>query len=105
MPTLIVTTRDGSEQNIDAGTNVSVMEIIRDAGVDQLLALCGGCCSCATCHVYVDGPLASQIPEVSADENDLLDSSDHRQANSRLSCQINFTAELDGLRVTIAPED
>lgn len=105
MPTLIVTTRDGSEQSIDADTNVSVMEIIRDAGVDELLALCGGCCSCATCHVYVDEKFADQLPEVSADESDLLDSSDHRNASSRLSCQINFTSALDGMRVTIAPED
>lgn len=105
MPTLIVTKRDGSEQNVDASTNVSVMEIIRDAGVDELLALCGGCCSCATCHVYVDDSFAGQLPEITADENDLLDSSDHRTANSRLSCQINFTAALDGMRVTIAPED
>ncbi|CAH0495328.1 2Fe-2S iron-sulfur cluster-binding protein [Novosphingobium sp. CECT 9465] len=105
MPTLIVTKRDGSEQNVDASTNVSVMEIIRDAGVDELLALCGGCCSCATCHIYVDESFAGQLPEVTADENDLLDSSDHRQANSRLSCQINFTSALDGMRVTIAPED
>jgi 2Fe-2S ferredoxin len=105
MPTLIVTARDGSDRAIEAGTNVSVMEIIRDAGFDELLALCGGCCSCATCHVYVDGPLAATLPSVSDDENDLLDSSDHRQANSRLSCQINFTDQLDGLRVIIAPED
>ncbi len=105
MPTLIVTKRDGSEQNVDASTNVSVMEIIRDAGVDELLALCGGCCSCATCHIYVDESFAGQLPEVTADESDLLDSSDHRKSNSRLSCQINFTSALDGMRVTIAPED
>ncbi len=105
MPTLIVTNRDGSEQSVEAATNVSVMEIIRDAGVDELLALCGGCCSCATCHIYVEDSFAGQLPEVSADENDLLDSSDHRTANSRLSCQINFTSALDGMRVTIAPED
>lgn len=105
MPTLIVTNRDGSEQSVEAATNVSVMEIIRDAGVDELLALCGGCCSCATCHVYVDESFAGQLPEISADESDLLDSSEHRTANSRLSCQINFTSALDGMRVTIAPED
>ncbi len=105
MPKLIVTTRDGSERTLDASTNISVMEIIRDAGVDELLALCGGCCSCATCHVFVDEAFAGQLPEISEDENDLLDSSDYRKANSRLSCQITFTSELDGLRVTIAPED
>lgn len=105
MPKLIVTTRDGSEQEIDGGSNLSVMEIIRDSGIDELLALCGGCCSCATCHVYVDTAFSGKIPEMTEDENDLLDSSDHRNETSRLSCQINLTAELDGLRVTIAPED
>ncbi|OZA90740.1 MAG: ferredoxin [Erythrobacter sp. 34-65-8] len=81
------------------------MEAIRDNGFDELLALCGGCCSCATCHVHVDPAFVGQLPAMSEDENDLLDSSDHRDETSRLSCQLAFTADLDGLRVTIAPED
>ena len=81
------------------------MEVIRDAGFDELLALCGGCCSCATCHVFVDEAWADKLPPVGEDENDLLDSSSHRNATSRLSCQISMGADLDGLRVTIAPED
>jgi 2Fe-2S ferredoxin len=81
------------------------MEIIRDSGFDELLALCGGCCSCATCHVYADPSFAGALPAMSEDENDLLDSSDHRTGESRLSCQIAFSEALDGLRVTIAPED
>jgi ferredoxin, 2Fe-2S len=70
-----------------------------------LLALCGGCCSCATCHIHVDLAFADKVATMSEDENDLLDSSDHRNETSRLSCQVPFTAELDGLRVTIAQED
>lgn len=81
------------------------MEVIRDVGVDELLALCGGCCSCATCHVYVAEDWLAKIGEISADENDLLDSSDHRNEASRLSCQIIMNNALDGLEVTIAPED
>jgi 2Fe-2S ferredoxin len=81
------------------------MEIIRDAGFDELLALCGGCCSCATCHIHVDAAFAASSPAMSEDENDLLDSSSHRNTESRLSCQIPFSAALDGLRVTIAEED
>ena len=81
------------------------MEIIRDGGVSDLLALCGGCLSCATCHVMVDPAQVKSLGQPSADENDLLDSSDHRQRNSRLSCQLTFESSLDGLRVTIAPED
>lgn len=105
MPQLTVVTRDGSEQTFEAENGFSVMESIREHGIDELLALCGGCCSCATCHVYVDDAFVDQLPAMKGDENDLLDSSDHRQANSRLSCQIQIKPELDGLRVTIAPED
>ena len=105
MPKLIVVNRDGAEQTVEGDKGLSVMEVIRDHGFDELLALCGGCCSCATCHVYVDPAFADILPAVSEDENDLLDSSDHRSDRSRLSCQIPLTAEMDGLRVTIAPED
>jgi ferredoxin, 2Fe-2S len=105
MPTLIVTKRDGETVELNATAGLSVMEIIRDGGVDELLALCGGCCSCATCHVHVDPAFASKVAPMGEDENDLLDSSDHRGETSRLSCQIPFTADLDGLQVTIAPED
>lgn len=105
MPKLTVVTREGQESTVEAENGLSVMEAIRDSGFDELLALCGGCCSCATCHVYVDESWADKLPPISDDENDLLDSSDHRQASSRLSCQIHVNAETDGLRVTIAPED
>lgn len=105
MTKLVVVSRDGSEQVIEADAGISVMEAIRDAGMDELLALCGGCCSCATCHVYVDPDFADKLPALSEDENDLLDSSDHRTEASRLSCQLKVSADTDGLRVTIAPED
>lgn len=105
MPKLVVVNRAGEEKEIEASAGVSVMEAIRDNGFDELLALCGGCCSCATCHVYVDGAFADKVTPLSEDENDLLDSTDHRTANSRLSCQIEITDALDGLKVTIAPED
>lgn len=105
MAKIIVVDRSGNENELEAAEGHSVMEIIRDGGIDELLALCGGCCSCATCHVLVDPAFADRLPAMSADENDLLDSSDHREETSRLSCQLPFNAELDGLRVTIAPED
>ncbi len=81
------------------------MEAVRDAGIDELLALCGGVCSCATCHVHVDCEFAAMLPEMSEDENDLLDSSSHRDERSRLACQIRLTDALWGLRVSIAEED
>ena len=105
MPKLIVTTREGETSEIEVENGLTVMEAIRDNGFDELLALCGGCCSCATCHVHVDPEFAGKLPEMSEDEDDLLESSDHRADTSRLSCQIPFSAELDGLKVTIAPED
>ncbi|QDK35686.1 MULTISPECIES: 2Fe-2S iron-sulfur cluster-binding protein [Sphingomonadaceae] len=105
MPSILVTQRDGSESRIEAQSGLSVMEALRDGGVDELLALCGGCCSCATCHVYVDADFIDRLPPMEEDENDLLDSSDHRIDRSRLSCQLPFGDDLDGLRITIAPED
>ena len=63
------------------------------------------CCSCATCHVHIDPAFADRLPEMGEDENDLLDSTDHRNETSRLSCQVPVTVALDGLIVTIAPED
>ncbi len=105
MPTLIVTTREGEERTVVGEAGLSVMEVIRDNGFDELLALCGGCCSCATCHVHVDPDFAARLPAMSIDEDDLLESSSDRDERSRLSCQIEFTDALDGLRVTIAQED
>lgn len=105
MPKLIVVTREGEEREIMGEAGLSVMEVIRDAGIDELLALCGGCCSCATCHVHVDPEFADKLPAMGPDEDDLLDSSDERTATSRLSCQLPMTDALDGLRVTIAGED
>lgn len=105
MPRLTIVTRAGDEHVIDARAGYSVMEAIRDAGFDELLALCGGCLSCATCHVHVDPEWTDRLKPRSEDEDDLLDASDHRTENSRLSCQIELDDSLDGLRVTIAPED
>ncbi|WP_084356220.1 2Fe-2S iron-sulfur cluster-binding protein [Novosphingobium lentum] len=105
MPGILVTTRKGAEIAIEAAVGLTLMEAIREAGIDELLALCGGCCSCATCHVYVDPTWAVNLPAASEDEGDLLDSSDHRSAYSRLSCQIVLDSSVAGLRATIAPED
>ena len=105
MPRLLVTTREGEERSVDAKPAHSIMELIRGGGLDELLALCGGCCSCATCHVYVDEAFSAALPPIGADEDDLLESSNHRTPASRLSCQIPFMPALDGLRVTITPED
>ena len=105
MAQLIVVTRDGAEHEIEGDTSLTVMENIRDAGFDELLALCGGCCSCATCHIHIDQPFRALTGTAGDDEKDLLESSENRDDGSRLSCQIAFTEALDGLRVRIADED
>jgi 2Fe-2S ferredoxin len=105
MPRLIVVDRGGQESSLEGRSGLSVMEAIREGGLDELHALCGGCGSCATCHVHVDDPWLAMLPPGSEDEDDLLDSSACRQFNSRLSCQILLSDALEGMRVTVAPED
>ena|SRR5207237_75431 len=105
VPTLNVVTRDGTTISVSGQEGPSVMETIRDAGIDELAAICGGSCSCGTCHVYIDSAFTGMLPPMSADEDDLLDSSSYRRPESRLTCQIPFSAALDGLSVTIAPEE
>lgn len=103
MPLLTIIDRAGAARTVSAASGRSVMEVIREAGIDELLALCGGCCSCATCHIVVEGRVDPGSP--GPDEDDLLDSSAHREARSRLSCQITFDDILDGLTVRVAAED
>ena len=79
------------------------MEVIRDKGL-PIEAACGGCCSCATCHVYVDAAWVDTLPAKSEEEEDMLDLALEVQANSRLSCQIELTDDLNGLKVTLAPD-
>ena len=105
MPQIIVVNHAGEEKSVDAAEGRTLMEVIRDDGFDELLALCGGCCSCATCHVHIDPAYVDKLPPMSEDENDLLDSSEHRNEFSRLSCQVPVTDVLEGCKVTIAPED
>jgi 2Fe-2S ferredoxin len=104
VPQLTITNRAGETQRIEGQDGFTLMETIRDAGFDELLALCGGCLSCATCHVYV-GETGLVLPPQSEDEDDLLSESAWRQPNSRLSCQIELSPSLEGLHVTIAPAE
>lgn len=105
MGMLIIENRAGEQIQVQATAAQTLMEIMKAGGVDEILALCGGTCSCATCHVIVDPAYIDRIDPSSNDENDLLDGSEHRADTSRLACQIRYHAGLDGMRVTIAPED
>ncbi|MDE2339411.1 MAG: 2Fe-2S iron-sulfur cluster binding domain-containing protein [Gammaproteobacteria bacterium] len=104
MALLRVIDRDGQEHQVEGKTGYKVMETLRDLEYG-VAAICGGMCSCATCHVYVDAGWLERLPEPMSDERELLMELSHYQDNSRLSCQIEFTPALDGLRVTIAPDE
>jgi len=97
-----VTDQDGQSHELDALEGWQVMEIIRDHNL-PIKAECGGACCCATCHVYVDENWFGKLHPANLDEQDLLNDQFSVKANSRLSCQILMTPELDGLEVTLAP--
>jgi len=100
---LYVTDHDGNEQQIEGIDGWQLMEAIRDEGI-EIKAECGGACACATCHVYIAEDWKNKIPEKSEEEVDMLDLAFDVQENSRLSCQITITPDLDGLKVTLAPD-
>ena len=100
---IIATDRDGKVHQIEGRDGWTVMEILRDAGL-PIAAECGGACACATCHVYVDQEWFGKLEPRSNAEVDMLDMALAVEDNSRLSCQIVCKPELDGIKVTIAPE-
>lgn len=105
MVKISVTNLAGETKPIEAEVGLSLMENIRNNDFDDLAAICGGCCSCCTCHVFVEADDYSRLPAMEDDEQYLLEDSEHYQPGaSRLSCQIEVDDNLDGLRVTIAPE-
>ena len=103
MSKLYVTDREGQEHTLEGTAGWSVMEIIRENNLD-IEAACGGCCACATCHVYVDETWLAKLEAANSDESMMLDEAYEVRDNSRLSCQIKFGPALDGLEVTLAPE-
>ena len=97
-----VTDHDGAEHELDALPGWRVMEIIRDWEL-PIKAECGGACACATCHVYVSDDWLDRLPEKTDEELDQLAVLKDRRANSRLSCQVLMSEELDGIKVALAP--
>jgi 2Fe-2S ferredoxin len=100
---IIATDRNGETRELEGRDGWTVMEILRDAGL-PITAECGGACACATCHVYVDEDWFAKLTPKSDAETDMLDMALAVEPNSRLSCQIVCAPELDGIKVTIAPE-
>ena len=102
MPNIVFIHPDKRSERIDAANGDSVMQVATGHGVNEIVAECGGNAMCATCHVYVDEGWIARLIAVSEDENELLDGvAAERQKNSRLSCQIKVTPELDGLVVRL----
>lgn len=97
---ILATDRKGRAHIVGGTIGWTVMEALRDAGL-PIIAECGGACACATCHVYIDAAWREKTGEASPMEQDMLDFGYDVRANSRLSCQIKVTQELDGLVVTV----
>ena len=91
---------EGGETVVDATNGESVMEAAINNNIEGIVAECGGACACATCHVYVDDAFRELTGEPDDMEQAMLDFTDNVQPNSRLSCQIEVSDELEGLRVT-----
>ena len=100
---ILVTDRDGNNHILDGDNNDTLMEVIRDKSLD-IEAACGGCCACATCHVYINEKWINKLSPIDDDEESMLDQAFDVKNNSRLSCQINLTDDLDGLKLELAPE-
>ena len=98
-----VTDRDGNKHELEGDSNSTLMEILRDADLD-IEAACGGCCACATCHVYINDQWLEKISPKDDDEESMLDQAFDVRNTSRLSCQISLSDELDGIELEIAKE-
>jgi 2Fe-2S ferredoxin len=103
MGTITVIDHDGKQHTLNATDGLSVMEIIYDAGL-PIKAACFGCCSCSTCHVYVDEAWLDKIAPPSSEEEEILDMVIDLRGNSRLSCQIPYNPGLDGLGVALSED-
>lgn len=97
MPTITFIDVDENEHRLRAEVGQSVMQVALFASVPGITADCGGACSCATCHAYVDEAWLGRLPAPEGQEKDMLEYADARQSNSRLTCQLSVTDEMDGL--------
>jgi ferredoxin, 2Fe-2S len=103
MPRITFIEPDGSRRVVDAPLGVTLMETAVQNGVQGILALCGGACACGTCHVYVDAAWLPRLGAREEMEEGMLECAWEPRDNSRLSCQIHVTADLEGLEVTVPP--
>lgn len=105
MANIFVVDRAGNEHTLAVDNGLSVMEPLRELD-DGVEALCGGMCSCATCHVFIEAEWFAKLPERQDDELELLEDTEcFKDGQSRLACQVEMSDQLDGMRLTIAPEE
>jgi 2Fe-2S ferredoxin len=105
MPKISFVDAAGSAVEVEAKAGLTVMEVAVDNNIAGMVAECGGACACATCHTYVDEAWLGRLPAMDDMEDAMLDSALDRRPNSRLSCQIEFTDDLDGLALTVADNE
>lgn len=102
VPKIIFHDINGLRREVTVGQGSTVMEGAIDNDVEGIVAECGGACACATCHAYVGDAWLPRLPPMEEMEDAMLDSAEDRRPNSRLTCQIEVTDELDGLEVFVA---
>ena len=103
MGTVYAIDREGIEHALEVREGLTLMEVLRNAGL-PVEAICGGQCICSTCHVYVDTDWLGKLKPRAMDEQVMVEDTGHYQQNSRLACQVPYTAALNGIRLTLAPE-
>jgi 2Fe-2S ferredoxin len=101
MPKIIFTEPGGSRREINAPLGITLMEAACQHGVQGIVAQCGGACACATCHVYIDPSWLARLGAREEMEEGMLETAWEPRDNSRLSCQIHITADMEGLQVTV----
>jgi 2Fe-2S ferredoxin len=101
MPRIVFIDAGGTRREIDAPLGITLMESARQKGVRGVVAQCGGACACATCHVYIDPAWLARLAPREDMEEGMLETAWEPRSNSRLSCQIHITAEMDGMTVTV----
>lgn len=101
MPEIVIVEFNGTEHRVKAEPGQSVMQVAQGNMIPGILADCGGNCSCATCHVYLDPAWKARVPEASSNEKEMIDCALYVTEQSRLSCQIKITEDLEGLIVRL----
>jgi 2Fe-2S ferredoxin len=105
MPKITYITADGARTEVEVENGYSVMEGAINNNIDGIVAECGGACACATCHSYIDEAWLDKMPAMDDMEDSMLDAAFERKSNSRLTCQLEVSDEMDGLIVHVAEND